>query len=378
MMDAETPDEKRVRLAKAYLADLGGEEKEVSEKLQFDVDAKSKKHRHLVEDLTMGEPQYLKGHKMCPTCVCLSSDERTLYSGGKDCAIVRWDIETGKKDIFPGWRNCFDVGGHFEAVLDLCLMERIGLLASVGADRTLRCWDHRAPTGSQCVTKLLGHNGTITSVVAEPDSTRVYTASLDKSMKLWDLSTRRPVDTFFGHVNGVTCLDIYQKDRLVSGGEDKTVRLWKMERDTHLMFNRHTASVDAVAVSDHERVVSGGQDGKLMVWSSTSKKPVASASVGAGQWCTALASVRAGNVVFSGTTNGELQAWRLAKAEEGKGLKMLPAAPVINAPGCVNAIAAGKKVLVCAVGKEHKFGRWHYDKKQKMGLMVVPLSYREE
>ncbi|CAK8993897.1 Tensin-2 (C1 domain-containing phosphatase and tensin homolog) (C1-TEN) (Tensin-like C1 domain-containing phosphatase) [Durusdinium trenchii] len=60
-----------------------------------------------------------------------------MYTGGKDCAVIRWDIETGKKDIFPGGRNRFECGGHFEKVLSVCLLEQRGLLVSAGVDRVV-------------------------------------------------------------------------------------------------------------------------------------------------------------------------------------------------------------------------------------------------
>ena len=82
-----------------------------------------------------------------------------MYSGGKDCAVIRWDVETGKKDIFPGGRNRFECGGHFEKalkrmllaafeVMSLCLLEQRNLLVSAGVDRVVRLWDPRAAGNS--------------------------------------------------------------------------------------------------------------------------------------------------------------------------------------------------------------------------------------
>lgn len=83
-----------------------------------------------------------------------------MYSGGKDCAVIRWDVETGKKDIFPGGRNRFECGGHFEKaaclvlpcckreVMSLCLLEQRNLLVSAGVDRVVRLWDPRAAANS--------------------------------------------------------------------------------------------------------------------------------------------------------------------------------------------------------------------------------------
>ena len=30
------------------------------------------------------------------TCVALSADDASAFSGSKDCSIIRWDVETGK------------------------------------------------------------------------------------------------------------------------------------------------------------------------------------------------------------------------------------------------------------------------------------------
>ena len=56
-----------------------------------------------------------KGHKLSPTCLTVKDDESKIFSGGKDCAVIEWDVETGgKKTVFAGGRKNFDCGGHFE------------------------------------------------------------------------------------------------------------------------------------------------------------------------------------------------------------------------------------------------------------------------
>jgi len=379
----ETPDEKRVRLAKEYLGQLGDGKapQQIQEQLAKDVEEQDRKNRIQVEDLSLGEQRFLKGHKMATTCVCLSSDEGTMYTGGKDCAIIRWDVETGKKDVFPGGRNRFDCGGHFEKVLSICVLEQRGLLISAGVDRVVRLWDPRAAARSSCIGKMNGHTNAITAVIPEVGGDQLYSASLDKSLKIWDLASRRCTETLLGHVSGVSSLDIFGKGRPLSGGADKTVRHWKVDKDTHLMFTRHTYAVDAVCVADQDRFVSGSQDGSLMLWSTASKKPLATTSLGGdGKWVSALAAIKQGNVFFSGSVDGTLSTWRFGRSageEEKKGLKLSEAAEPVIAPGCINDIAVGKRIVACAIGKEHKFGRWFYNKQEKNGVLLVPLSYRD-
>lgn len=375
--EAETADERRVRLAKEYLGKLGDgkDQEKVQEQLTREVEEENRRNRIQVEDLTFGESRFLKGHKMATTCICMSSDESTIWTGGKDCTVIRWDVETGKKDVFPGGRNRFDCGGHFEKVLSVCLVEQRGLLVSGGVDRVIRLWDPRAPAKSSCTGKLQGHTNSVTAVQPDIGEDQLFSASLDKSMKIWDLGTRRCTETLLGHVAGISALDLFAKGRPVSGGADKTVRFWKVEKDTHLMFSKHMYPVDSVCALDHERFASGSQDGSLMMWSSASKKPLATGSLGEGKWVSSLAAIRQGNVFFSGSVDGTLRAWRSSRA--GKGVELSEAAEPVIAPGCINGIAVGKKLLACAIGKEHRLGRWFYDKQERNGIVLVPLSYRE-
>lgn len=50
--------------------------------------------------------RHMRGHKLSPTCVVLSPDDTTAFSGSKDNSIIRWDVETGKRvTMLPHWRK---------------------------------------------------------------------------------------------------------------------------------------------------------------------------------------------------------------------------------------------------------------------------------
>lgn len=50
--------------------------------------------------------RHMRGHKLAPTCVVLSPDDSTAFSGSKDNSIMRWDVETGKRiTMLPYWRK---------------------------------------------------------------------------------------------------------------------------------------------------------------------------------------------------------------------------------------------------------------------------------
>ena len=78
---------------------------------------------------------------------------------------------------------------------------------------------------------LYGHTGPVRSVALSAGGKRVLTGGEDKTVRLWDTRTGAEVRRFTGHtgpVNGVA----FSPDgrQAVSGGEDKAVRLWDLEK----------------------------------------------------------------------------------------------------------------------------------------------------
>ncbi|CEM33402.1 unnamed protein product [Vitrella brassicaformis CCMP3155] len=383
----EAPEAKKLRLAKRYLHELGmgrDEDEAVAQRLHEEVAIATKKiHHEIGHELSFGSPRFYRGHKQTPTCVAVSPDERSAYTGGKDCAIIQWDLETGQKTVFPGLRRQPDKGGHTEQVLDLCVSEDANLVVSAGVDRIIRLWDIRRP-GTRCVDELKGHTGAVTCVCADPDAStnRVYTASNDKSIKIWDLNTRSYVNTLYGHTSKVLCMDILARDRPLTGGEDRTVRYWKMTQETHLIFQppQTLGPIDAVSALTAQLFASGAQDGSVSLWSISSRKPLATIpNAHGGQWITALASVRYSDAFFSGSCDGVLRAWHSKKGptDTAKSKPTVTQVAEASVDGCITSMCVAPKggFLLAAVGKEHRHGRWISMKGVKNGLVRIPLHF---
>ena len=62
-----------------------------------------------------------------------------------------------------------------------------------------------------------------------PDGRRAVSASYDKTLRLWDLTTGREMHRFAGHEGAVSCVAVSPDGRYaLSGSSDKTVRLWRL------------------------------------------------------------------------------------------------------------------------------------------------------
>ena len=102
-----------------------------------------------------------------------------------------------------------------------------------------------------------------------PDGERALTAGGDKTVRLWDMETRRCLRVFEGHTKTVWRV-AWSDDqrRALSGSDDGAARLWDIETGHCLqVFKNHHASVWGVAWSDDQRrALTGDDEGTIRVW----------------------------------------------------------------------------------------------------------------
>jgi WD40 repeat protein len=73
--------------------------------------------------------------------------------------------------------------------------------------------------------ELVGHSQEVCCTIQLSDG-RLCTASKDKTIKLWNLSSGECETTLVGHENWVTAIVQYSPTQLCSGSYDETIRLW--------------------------------------------------------------------------------------------------------------------------------------------------------
>ncbi|KAH3902386.1 probable Ribosome biogenesis protein YTM1 [Saccharomycodes ludwigii] len=114
--------------------------------------------------------------------------------------------------------------------------------------------------------------------------TTIISGSYDGIVRTWDLSGQVKKQ-YSGHSAPVRCVKYISDTRLVSGGNDRTLRLWKTKSDSNTnnegdeieegktlaILEGHKAPVVSCAV-DNNRILSAAYDNTICVWSTNYKE----------------------------------------------------------------------------------------------------------
>uniref|UniRef100_A0A0D9UXQ2 Uncharacterized protein n=1 Tax=Leersia perrieri TaxID=77586 RepID=A0A0D9UXQ2_9ORYZ len=288
----------------------------------------------------------LPGHTEAISGISLPAGSDKLYSGSTDGSVRIWDCNSGKcVDIIKmgGKIGCMITHGTWvffgitksveawntQTGMKFSLHGPSGLVCSMTikderlfagtGDGRIMVWkfpDEKSDFGP--VEILSGHERPVISLGVS--ATMLYSGSLDKTIKVWDLKTLKCVQTLCEHkapVTSVLCWD----EKLLSCSLDKTVKIWAASKSgdlqviyTHAeehglrtLFGMHrVGKTPFLFCSLHNSncirlfdLPSFDEMGKLF-----SKKEVRTIELAAG------------GLLFTGDGAGELKVWRWAPQEE--------------------------------------------------------------
>jgi ribosomal RNA-processing protein 9 len=394
----ETIEQKRKRLAKAYLKSVaksaviddrddddsdGAGENESVDDLHLDGTSRLLREQRLLKqgkyfrsvssrisgaDLScFDEVTVLGSHQLSTTCVALSSSGEKVFSGSKDNSVAQWDVETGKRTFLkPFWsrKDCGSTQASAGETLAVAVTSDGKYVVSGGRDNIVRVYDVRQRYAE--IKAFSGHRDAVTSLSFRKDTYSLFSGSMDRCVKYWDLNEMGYLETLFGHQDTVLSIDCWTKARPITGSSDRSARIWKIAEESHLVYRGPKASLDCVQLLGEETFLSGGQDGALSLWKESQKKPIASVPAAHGydgstmatpRWITSMASVKMSDFCVSGSFDGQLRLWSVDSEE--RAVQQVGAVPMA---GFVNAIDIQQtrtpSLLAAGLGREHRLGRW--------------------
>src|SRR5258705_1249277 len=128
----------------------------------------------------------------------------------------------------------------------------------------------RVQAWSPCVRVLEGHSGPCYCLAFSPDGERLVSGADDHTVRLWNVQTGALLHVMAGHSSPVVSITYSPDGMLIASASlDHTVRIWDAAAGLEVgVYAEHSAAVYSVAFSpDNQRIASGDDQGKVHVWS---------------------------------------------------------------------------------------------------------------
>jgi hypothetical protein len=133
----------------------------------------------------------------------------------------------------------------------------------------IKIWDVAAAP-PKLVSTIQGHTDTILAIAFSPDGATIASASYDKLVKLWEISTGKLLGTLKEHSDAVYSVAFMAGGRqVVSAAGDRTLKVWDAATGKRLVtINDALDAVYAVAVHPAgTHIAAAGADRMIRTWS---------------------------------------------------------------------------------------------------------------
>ncbi len=207
---------------------------------------------------------------------CLERNEDILFTGSYDKTIKIWEIPTG---------TCLNtIRAHSNWVSSLNYWKNSNLLISSSWDCTIKLWKimDYSIENSFILQNEIGNY--IYCVRENLSNAELVSGNEFKTIDIWDINKRIKKSSFYGHlerindlkicnkinslISGNTNNDNFNNNLILSGSEDKNIRLWDARTNQcEILFSGHKRGITQVEYDwINNRVISSSMDKTIKIW----------------------------------------------------------------------------------------------------------------
>jgi hypothetical protein len=189
----------------------------------------------------------------------ISADQTKIALGGPGKIVRVYSIATGKE--------IYQIRKHTDWIYGARFSPDGVLLVTTDRNGGMFVWE--AETGREYLA-LKGHSKGIHGLSWRLDSNLLASASEDSSVRLWEMENGRQVRSWTAHGGGTADVEFTRDGRLLTGGRDRTTKLWDQAGKQLRAFEAFADLTVKVTYCDEtNRAIAGDWTGLIRVWNST-------------------------------------------------------------------------------------------------------------
>ena len=185
----------------------------------------------------------------------LEFENNTILCGTSDNLINLYEINSMNYELihrFIGhtlWVNCLaKINNNY--------------FASASNDTTIKIWDYY---NKKCIKTLEGHDDCILSLILLKENDYLCSGAADLTIRIWDWEKNKCLHILKGHEKWVKCVLELDNGIIISGSDDKTIKIWK-EYNNIKTIEEHENSIRSLCQINKDYFASGSFDCSIKIW----------------------------------------------------------------------------------------------------------------
>ena len=241
----------------------------------------------------------------------LAVEERRALAGHRGGAIVLWDLERAEKVA------TFQQGSA--PVTSLAFTNGSNTFAAATQDGSVALFDISTP--STPTVLLDGREGSGQLVAAARLRGLVVSGGADRTIRLWQTEMQSLARTYRTQGSEVTALDITADGRYLAGADaDGSVRVWSNSSSRAVRtVKAHDGRITAAAFGPDRMLATAGEDGKVKLWNLRAGRVMRTFGGNTGP-VRALSFSTEGRRLVSAGQDGVIRMWSLVPAPTVSGI----------------------------------------------------------